>query len=92
MRRAVDEFRAEHGIEEPMERVDWTCSRWRRQSDDDIEPGEIEKNAAPEPEGATERPAHTPVPTVEELELRRENAELKARLRAGPLGRLRRRT
>ena len=28
--RAVDEFRAEHGIDEPMQRVDWTCSRWRR--------------------------------------------------------------
>ena len=29
-RRAVDEFRAEHGITEPLEQVDWTCVRWRR--------------------------------------------------------------
>jgi O-methyltransferase len=27
---AVDEFRAERGITEPMERVDWTCIFWRR--------------------------------------------------------------
>ena len=32
-RRAVDEFRAEHGIAEPLEQVDWTCVRWRRESD-----------------------------------------------------------
>ncbi len=30
-RRAVDEFRAEHGIAEPLETVDWTCVRWRRE-------------------------------------------------------------
>ena len=32
-RRAVDEFRAEHGITEPIEQVDATCVRWRRESD-----------------------------------------------------------
>lgn len=37
-RRAVDEFRAAHGIEEPIEEVDWTCVRWRRTSDAAIEP------------------------------------------------------
>jgi O-methyltransferase len=31
-RRAVDEFRARNGIEEPLEVVDWTCVRWRRAS------------------------------------------------------------
>ena len=29
-RTAVDRFRAEHGIAEPLEEVDWTCVRWRR--------------------------------------------------------------
>ena len=32
-RRAVDEFRAHHGIEDPIEEVDWTCVHWRRSSD-----------------------------------------------------------
>ena len=39
-RRAVDEFRAEHGIAEPLEAVDWTCVRWRRTSDAAIEPAQ----------------------------------------------------
>jgi O-methyltransferase len=30
-RRAVDDFRREHGIAEPLEKVDWTCVCWRRQ-------------------------------------------------------------
>jgi len=29
-RRAVEEFRARHGIVEPLQRVDWTGARWRR--------------------------------------------------------------
>jgi O-methyltransferase len=30
-RRAVDDYRAEHGITEPIRRVDWTAVYWRRQ-------------------------------------------------------------
>ena len=29
-RRAVDDFRKEHGIEDEMSKVDWTCVYWRR--------------------------------------------------------------
>jgi hypothetical protein len=29
-RRAVDEFRADHGVAEPLARVDWTAVAWRR--------------------------------------------------------------
>ncbi|MBS3821109.1 MAG: class I SAM-dependent methyltransferase [Phycisphaerae bacterium] len=29
-RRAVDEFRTERGIAEPMHTVDWTCTYWRK--------------------------------------------------------------
>jgi O-methyltransferase len=29
-RRAVDDFRAEHGIEDELRRVDWTCRYWQR--------------------------------------------------------------
>lgn len=31
-RRAVDEFRAEHGIEDEIEQIDWNGARWRRSS------------------------------------------------------------
>ncbi len=33
--RAVDEFRDREGIVEPLEEVDWTCVRWRRESEPD---------------------------------------------------------
>ena len=39
-RQAVDDFRREHGIEEPLEQVDWTCAKWRRVSDTSIDPFE----------------------------------------------------
>jgi len=29
-RQAVEDYRAVHGIEEPLERVDWTAVYWRR--------------------------------------------------------------
>ena len=32
-REAVDDFRSEHGITEPLEFVDWTTRRWRRVSE-----------------------------------------------------------
>jgi hypothetical protein len=37
-RRAVDEFRSHHGIDDPLERVDWTGVRWRRTAAAAIEP------------------------------------------------------
>jgi O-methyltransferase len=36
-RAAVDRFREEHGIVEPLETVDWTAVRWRRQDEAPIE-------------------------------------------------------
>ena len=32
-RRAVDEYRSQHGITEPIEKVDWNGIRWRRESE-----------------------------------------------------------
>jgi O-methyltransferase len=83
-RRAVDEFRARHGITEPLVKVDATCSRWRR------EPGPpvVVEPPAPVASPAVERRPPDHVPTAREAELARENAELRARLRAR--GRLRR--
>ncbi len=39
-RRAVDDFRAEHAITEPIERIDWTGARWRRQAASPPSPGD----------------------------------------------------
>jgi O-methyltransferase len=79
-RRAVDEFRAAHGIEEPMEQVDFTCWRWRRTTEQDIEP----LPAAPAAPAPVTAPAagDLRVPAAEELELRRELAQMRERLAA----------
>lgn len=95
-RTAVDEYRAEHGIQEPMEEVDWTCARWRRESEPAGKPApaprSVSRTAATQPSpAAIERPDYTPVPTREELELRERlrlaEAELE-RHRRSPSGRL----
>jgi O-methyltransferase len=81
-RRAVDEFRARHGITEPLEQVDWTCVRWRREHEAAIDlapeprPAPAETRAEPVP-----RPHAPHVPTGRELELEREVAALRERLR-----------
>jgi hypothetical protein len=77
----VDEFREQHGISEPLEDVDWTCRRWRRESDAPV--AQAEAPAAPNGNRAArpvERPPRAPVPTFEELRLAQENAELRQRL------------
>ena len=81
-RRAVDDFRDRHGIDEPLERGDWTSARWRKASEAPID--------APFPSGPRtaaggvsstgEPPARRAVPTAVEHELRREVAELRERL------------
>jgi O-methyltransferase len=78
-RRAVDEYRAQHGIAEPIEEVDWTCVRWRRESDAPIERprGTAGRPASPQP-----APARSRVPTLEERGLEDELAALRARLAA----------
>lgn len=71
-RRAVDEFRRENSIDEPLEWVDWTCVRWRRQSDAPLAP------VGPGPAAPSDlrpyrdlgRPRNSRIPTHYELELR----------------------
>jgi O-methyltransferase len=76
-RAAVDEFRREHEIDEPIEAVDWTCVRWRRGSDLSEAPG-----ASPEELQPVEiPPAPSPrVPTVRQMELELEADQLRTRL------------
>jgi O-methyltransferase len=76
-RRAVDEFRREYGIEEPLEPVDFTCARWRRASEAPIPVAPVAV-AAPEP--APLRPHDVHVPTAQEVDLRRRLAETETEL------------
>jgi hypothetical protein len=82
-RRAVDDFRERHGITEPLEEIDWTGMRWRRESDEPIAL-EPESAAAAKPARASRREPpelrHRDVPTVRELELERQLGELRERL------------
>jgi hypothetical protein len=100
-RKAVDDFRAEHSIVEPIEQIDWNAARWRKRS----EPEPLRDRPVAQPETLA---AQTPgkvrasqIPTDRELQLQDEVADLEARLRSAhaelerlsgpPLARLRRR-
>ncbi len=78
-RRAVDEFRASHGIDEPIEAIDHTGARWRRDSAAVVEP---ERRTAPPSPRAVGRPAPVHVPTERELELSLQVEQLQEQLRA----------
>jgi O-methyltransferase len=78
-RRAVDEFRAEHGITEPLHEVDSTCVRWQRTDDAPIDAG---PPAVTEVPALRERDPHGHVPTHHEVALRQEIEALHARLAA----------
>jgi hypothetical protein len=92
-RRAVEEFRAEHGIRDPLEQIDFTAWRWTRTSDEPVQraplPREREAAATP-PSAAPADPLR--VPTAEELRLRDEVEGLRERVAAAEaeLARLRR--
>jgi O-methyltransferase len=85
-RRAVDEFRDHNGITEPLEDVDWTCKRWRRESRAPIEappPGVVSMTGEGSPHpSAVDRSRDRTIPTVRELQLTRELAVLRERLAA----------
>ena len=77
-RQAVDEFRREHGISEPIEGIDHTGARWRRSSDAPVQTSP----APPAPPRAADRPRATHVPTARELELSAQVTVLQEQLRA----------
>lgn len=77
-RRAVDEFRRRHELEDPLEHIDSTCVRWRRESRRPI-PIVDRQASAPAASAARGRvDAH--VPTAREVELTRELAAVRERL------------
>jgi O-methyltransferase len=78
-RQAVDEFRAAHGISEPIEAIDHTGARWRRESDAAIEAAPVAPAAPPRP---VDRARTVHVPTARELELSAQLTLLQERLHA----------
>jgi O-methyltransferase len=93
--RAVEAFRAHHGIEEPLEKVDWTCMRWRRESAAPLRDAAERPAFPPERTEPMDRSAPEAVLTEREVELTREVEALRARVAelesAGPLAALTRR-
>jgi O-methyltransferase len=87
-REAVDDFRREHTITEPIERIDWSGVRWRRQTEPAplAADGPAAASAPPPPATASlravARGAQTRVPAVQEMALRHEVSELRAQLEA----------
>jgi O-methyltransferase len=83
-RRAVDEYRHQHGITEPIERIDMVGVRWRRESEAPIEPPKREKRREPaEPQDArsvSREGEPAPIPTLRELQLERELEQARERL------------
>jgi O-methyltransferase len=82
-RRAVDDFRREYGLTEPIEEVDWMSVRWRRESTERLEipplpsgAGALERTRASD----SSKPRTLDIPTRRELELSRELSDLRARL------------
>jgi hypothetical protein len=82
--RAVDDYRSEHGIEEPLESVDWNSVRWRRETP----PAETNRPpvaATPTPRSGSARSGalrpRLPVPTQREQDLEAEIERLREELR-----------
>ena len=81
-REAVEDFRREHGIREPVEEIDWCGARWRR-----ADPAPIATSPGPAPATAA-RPASRPAPrgprprvrAIEEVELDEELDRVRRRL------------
>jgi hypothetical protein len=80
-RQAVDDFRREHGITEPIEAIDWNGARWRVSQAAGSGPTTATPVAV-EPPRAMERKPPARVMAFEEVELRHELVELAARLAA----------
>lgn len=83
-RQAVEDFRREHGVSEPVEHVDWNGARWRKETDAASgarsETGRARQAPAARP--APERKQPTRIPAIEEVELREECERLRSRLAA----------
>jgi Macrocin-O-methyltransferase (TylF) len=76
-RAAVDDYRREHAISEPMHEIDWCSIRWRREDEPDSQPPNPEEASRWAQRPSTRRPSRSRLPTARELELERELTELR---------------
>lgn len=86
-REAVENFRREHAIDEPIEEIDWSGVRWRRAPDADpiavvTKPTAEDRRPAPaaDPPRPVQRAGSARVPAIEEVELGEELERVQARL------------
>ena len=85
-RQAVDDYRRKNGITEPIEQVDWSGARWRRETAPDPAPGPTTPAGPDRSERGSKRAAarHSDlrIPTDRELQLSDELEALNDRVRA----------
>lgn len=82
---AVHDFRSEHGIAEPIEKIDFNGIRWRKErapKPDAVSGAETPRRASTPTSGRGGSAGRTHIPTARELELERELRELRERLDA----------
>lgn len=78
-RKAVEEYRFEHGITAPIEAVDWTCVRWRKGANSDADGAAANANGrSPLVASTPDRPSM--LQTERELEYAEEAERLRGRL------------
>jgi O-methyltransferase len=82
-RRAVDEYRSQHGITEPVEQIDWNSARWRRETESPATQQASRTHSGHDSTGTPRALAPRSgarIPTDRELELTDEITGLRARL------------
>jgi O-methyltransferase len=90
-KRAVDDFRLDHGISEPLESADWNSVRWRRETEPERRrgrrsiAGRRKRLSVPRPRRRGSRRSgrlkpRVPVPTKREMALEEEIESLRAQL------------
>jgi hypothetical protein len=82
-REAIDDYRREHGIAEPLEPIDWCGVRWRKEAEAASSRRDtgVPDRPAPAPKAVT-RASHARVPGIEEVALGEEIERLRERLAA----------
>ena len=82
-RAAVEDYRREHGITEPIQKVDWNGARWRREDEPDERPKRRRRRVPKRrPARAKAEQQRSSIPTERELELETELRELRERIDA----------
>lgn len=68
--RAVEDFRAENNIVEPIEPIDWTGARWRKETEATTAGGDLGRGEGTSiSDREVQRQSHLEIPTLRELEL-----------------------